>query len=48
MFDLLLLIVTIVAALALAMRQSPLWHCAVLALVIGLLSRVGFNGVATD
>lgn len=48
MFDLLLVVVTIVAALALAMRQSPLWHWAVLALVIGLLSRVGFGGVATD
>jgi acyl-CoA dehydrogenase len=41
---LLLVVIAIVAVAALAMRQSPLWQWAAAALVVGLLSRVGFAG----
>ena len=40
---LLLIAIAIVAFATLAMRQSPLWQWAAAALVVGLLSRIGFG-----
>lgn len=48
---LVLIVVAVIGFGALAMRRSPLWHWALGALIIGLLSRIGFGpgpGVATD
>ncbi|MDB5536266.1 MAG: acyl-CoA dehydrogenase, partial [Devosia sp.] len=47
-----LIVISLVAAAVLAVRQSPLWQWGVAALVIGLLTRVDFTGAgamfATD
>jgi len=40
---LLLIVISLIAIAVLAMRQSPLWQWAVTALVIGLLSRIGWG-----
>ena len=41
---LLLIIISIIVIAVLAMRQAPLWHWAVAALLIGLLSRIPLTG----
>ncbi|MGN6100441.1 MAG: acyl-CoA dehydrogenase [Devosia sp.] len=44
MITLLLIVITLAAMAILAMRQAPLWHWALAAAVIGLLSRLGWGG----
>ena len=48
MLALVVTIIAIAGALTLALRRAPLWHWAVGAAVIGLLTRVSPNGIATD
>ncbi len=48
MLTLAVIVIGVIAFFALAMRRAPLWQWAVGALVIGLLTRIGIDGVHTD
>ena len=54
MLALVVIVIAIVAALALAMRRAKLWHWALAALVVGVLTRFGWSpdgatfGIYTD